>query len=263
LLFGGEVETEVGGHALGLEDIQRLPYVESLRTLECIGNPTGGSLIGTAFWGGVRARDVLAQLRFPPQVSHVFFTAYDGYQTSLPLAQVLHPDTLFATHMNGQPLPPQHGYPLRLLVGGLYAQKMPKWIQRLDFLPADKLGFWESRGWSNTAHVSPHAFFRQPLEGSRLSGTVTLAGMAFGGAAGLAGVDVRFDGGPWSPAQLDPAPAPYVWQAWRFTWTPPSLGRSWLEVRARAKDGQTQSEMDAPRQNGVRALHGIQVEVLA
>jgi DMSO/TMAO reductase YedYZ molybdopterin-dependent catalytic subunit len=102
-------------------------------------------------WVGVRFSD-LAALAMPHQTaSHVLCHAYDGYTTNLPLADALEPDVLLVHRVNGAPLPPEHGGPVRMITPRLYAWKGAKWINRIEFLTADRPGFWEERGYSNSA----------------------------------------------------------------------------------------------------------------
>lgn len=225
-------------------DVQALPQVEQPFTLECINNPAGGALIGTARWGGVRLRDLLAQLRLKPGIRQARLSAWDGYQTSVPLESLLHPDTLLATHMNGEALPLEHGFPMRILIPGLYGQKMPKWLQRIEFIAYDFRGYWEQKGYSASGQRQPHAFFVEPPAGSLLRGQTRLAGFAHGGAAPLAAVELRIDGGMWLPARLLPNPHPHAWTGWLLDWEAPAAGSVLLEVRAINAAGELQAMDD-------------------
>ena len=111
--------------------LRALPAHGETRALMCIGNAAGGDQIGNAVWRGARLADVLAEARVRPEATHLRFETADGYATSVPLAQALDPDALLAYDMNGSPLTPTHGYPLRALLPGRYGLKAPKWLTGL------------------------------------------------------------------------------------------------------------------------------------
>jgi DMSO/TMAO reductase YedYZ molybdopterin-dependent catalytic subunit len=98
-------------------------------------------------WEGVRAREVIERARPQPEATHVLVHADHGYTANLPLADLLRENVLFARRNDGEPLPPEHGYPLRLVVPHLYAWKSVKWVRGLEFLPRDVAGFWEKNGY--------------------------------------------------------------------------------------------------------------------
>jgi len=102
-------------------------------------------------WEGVLFRHLLDVVRPKPEASHVLFTSYDGYSTNVPLSVLNHDDVLIAHRWNGQPLTREHGGPARMIVPSLYAWKGAKWVKEIVFLAQDRPGFWEVRGYSNTA----------------------------------------------------------------------------------------------------------------
>lgn len=138
---------------LSLADVRAFPKVESLRTLECIGNPVGGSLIGNVAWGGFEVQSLWDEVGILPAATRAKFEAEDDYTTSVELKWIAQPGVLLVYEINGEPLPKEHGYPLRILMPGLYGQKMPKWIRDIEFINYDHQGYWESRGWSDVASV--------------------------------------------------------------------------------------------------------------
>jgi DMSO/TMAO reductase YedYZ molybdopterin-dependent catalytic subunit len=103
-------------------------------------------------WKGVQFSTVAALVRPLPSAIHVMIHGYDGYTTNLPLEEALKDDVLLVHTVNGQPLPREHGGPVRMITPQLYAWKGAKWIKRIEFLTEDRKGFWELRGYSNTAH---------------------------------------------------------------------------------------------------------------
>lgn len=253
-------------HTLTWEALQQLPKLDTVRTIACINNPNGSEFISTAAWEGVALHQILAGLPIPPEHRYAKLTSADGYQTGLPLSILLHEDTVLAYRMNNQPLPPEHGYPVRLLVGNVYGQKMPKWITQIEFTSTPFKGFWEAYGWSDEAIVQPHAFFTSPTEGNQLRGGAILQGLAFAGARRIAKVEVSADGGDWQAAHLLQPPAANIWTPWYLRWIAPSTGRYHLEVRATDSDGNTQIQrpdpfFKRPQKNGNALIQGITVEV--
>lgn len=130
------------------EDFQKLPQVEDVSDFHCV---TSWSLMDQR-WKGVQFSTLAALARPLPSATHVMTYAYDGYTTNLPLEEALKDDVLLVHTVNGQPLPREHGGPVRIITPQLYAWKGAKWIKRIEFLTEDRKGFWELRGYSNTAH---------------------------------------------------------------------------------------------------------------
>lgn len=263
LTIDGLIEGEP--QVLRWQDLQHLPTVEEIRTVECIGNPLGGHLIGTARWKGILWRDLLRGIRPKPAATHIQFTAGDGYQTAVRLSQLSRGEALLAYEMNGEPLPREHGFPLRLLIAGVYGQKMPKWITRISFIDYPFKGYWESRGWSEDAEVQTHAVITSPRDHAVVSGRVMLHGIAFGGRREIVKVEVRIDSGAWIPAELIKPATPLAWTRWVLEWQPTGAGSYSLEVRATDSSGFTQSaapeEKIGVRQRGSTAIHKIIVRV--
>ena len=217
---------------LSLADVRSYPKVESLRTLECIGNPVGGSLIGNVVWGGFEAQALWDEVGPLPQASRARFEAEDEYTTSVEMKWITQPGVLLVYEMNGEPLPAAHGYPLRILMPGLYGQKMPKWIREIEFIDYDHRGYWESRGWSDVASVQTNSIIQQPQGLERLpQGAVPIFGVAFAGLRRITGVEVRIDEGDWLATELVQADSPLTWTQWAFDW-PANPGRHKIAVRA-------------------------------
>jgi DMSO/TMAO reductase YedYZ molybdopterin-dependent catalytic subunit len=133
---------------LSWDDFQKLPQVEDVSDFHCV---TSWSLMDQR-WKGVQFSTIAALVRPLPSASHVMTYAYDGYTTNLPIEEALKDDVLLVHSVNGQPLPREHGGPVRMITPELYAWKGAKWIKRIEFLTEDRKGFWELRGYSNTAH---------------------------------------------------------------------------------------------------------------
>ncbi|HZR80735.1 MAG TPA: molybdopterin-dependent oxidoreductase [Candidatus Binatia bacterium] len=125
-----------------------LEQVDDTSDFHCV---TGWSRLDIP-WRGVRVATVLALAEPRPSAAYLLCHAYDGYTTNVPLAEALKDDVLLVHSADGQPLPREHGGPVRMITPELYAWKGAKWISRLEILSEDRLGFWERNGYSNTAH---------------------------------------------------------------------------------------------------------------
>jgi DMSO/TMAO reductase YedYZ molybdopterin-dependent catalytic subunit len=145
LVVDGAVETPL---ALGWEDLLALPQADEDADFHCV---TGWSIMDVAF-RGVRFETLAALARPRPDATHVMTYGSDDYSTNLPLAEALKPDVLLVHTVDGQPLAVAHGGPVRIVVPQLWAWKGAKWVNRIEFMTHDKRGYWEIRGYSNTAH---------------------------------------------------------------------------------------------------------------
>ncbi|HUB09349.1 MAG TPA: sulfite oxidase-like oxidoreductase [Myxococcales bacterium] len=145
LVVDGAVEAPV---RLCWKDFLALPQVADTSDFHCV---TTWSKLGIR-WKGVQLGAVLALARPTEAASHLLCHAYDGYTTNLPLEEALKDDVLLAHTADGAPLPLEHGGPVRVITPQLYAWKGAKWIRRLEVTAGDRPGFWERRGYSNTAH---------------------------------------------------------------------------------------------------------------
>ena len=126
---------------LTLPQVKALPPLERTLTLECIENRVGGPAIGNARWRGTTLRSLLERARPRKEARSGLLHAADGYTTGIPLERLLWQDNFLAYEMNGEPLPPAHGYPLRVFFPGKYGMKQPKWLTRIEFLAEHQLGF--------------------------------------------------------------------------------------------------------------------------
>lgn len=236
---------------LTLDDaaVRALPRAEMMRTLECIGNPVGGNQIGNANWAGFWLADVLAQAGVRAEARRARLLAADGYETSVDAARLMEPGVLMAYEMNGEPLTPAHGFPLRIFLPGLYGQKMPKWITQLDFIAdAGHRGYWEQRGWSDEAVVKTNSQIVSPAHISRLPlGDVAIDGVAYAGIRPITRVEIGIESGgnppAWQDATLLPGPSAEVWTQFYHTWRPTAATSYTLYVRATDSDGFRQNEI--------------------
>ena len=145
LTVDGAVQTPL---ELTFADLLALPQVEEAADFHCV---TGWSILDLAL-RGVRLETLLALARPTAEATHLMTHAHDGYSTNLPLEEALKPDVLVVHTVEGAPLTPEHGGPVRIVVPQLYAWKGAKWLSRIEVLTHDRRGYWEIRGYSNTAY---------------------------------------------------------------------------------------------------------------
>lgn len=255
-------------------DVMARPQSDAMRTLECISNLPGGGLIGNATWQGISLRDLLNEAGVKPSARFVTFEAQDEYYTIVPLERAMDERALLVHKMNGQPLSAEHGFPLRVLLVGVYGQKQPKWISRIAVADQNDKGTWEQKGWSNTAAIKVNSRIEAPAYDAQLKRgqRALIAGMAFAGPSGIRRVEVSTDRGQsWLEATLVPGPVPFEktsWTGWYTWWTPAQTGR--YLIQARATDGDGNQQGDEQKQGilagvfpeGTSAVHQVQVSVI-
>ena len=272
----GRVETP---RVYSFADIAALPAVEQETTLLCISYGVGSGLCSNAIWKGVPLPTLLAQAKPKPNVTTVLFRAADGYYETFRFEKAMEPTTLVAYEMNGEPLPQRHGYPLRLIVPGLYGEKNPKWLTRIELLDeADGrlhrrhgCGFYKEQGWGRQGDAIPtHSRFDAPqVSGGRFEApfqigkTAELRGMAFGGDRGISKVEISSDDGEtWDDAEITKPGTRLSWSLWSYQWTPDEEGETGLVVRATDGNGQLQiSEYRDQVPDGATGLHRVQAIV--
>ncbi|ANJ29031.1 oxidoreductase [Agromyces aureus] len=247
LRIHGDVEQEV---VLTWKELLDLPLEESVTTLACVSNEVGGGLIGNAVWLGYPIRELLARAVPSADADMVLSRSIDGFTASTPL-EVLQDDrnAILAVGMNGEPLPAEHGFPVRMVVPGLYGYvSATKWVTELEVTRFDAASaYWTDRGWSERGPVKLSSRIDVPRSGQSLSaGPVVVAGVAWHQHVGVEAVDVQVDDGPWQPATLAAAVSDDTWVQWRFDWDATSGGHT-LRVRATGADG----EVQVSKQQGV------------
>ncbi|TFD81128.1 molybdopterin-dependent oxidoreductase [Cryobacterium fucosi] len=262
LKITGMVENEV---ELTFAELLALPLEESTTTLTCVSNPVGGDLIGNATWLGYPIRLLLARARPLPGADMVLSRSEDGWTASTPL-EVLTDDrnAILAVGMNGVPLPLEHGYPVRMVVPGLYGYvSATKWLVELDVTRFDReTAYWTSRGWTERGPVKLSSRIDVPRAGSRVTaGPVTVAGVAWSQHVGIRSVQVQVDDGPWDDATLADAISADTWRQWSWQWTAPA-GRHTLRVRATDAAGLVQTSVVRDVvPDGATGLHRVPVTV--
>jgi len=271
-------ELAVGGHVrkplrLTLDRIQSRPATTLAVTLECAGNgrarlmprplsqPWLGEAVGTAEWTGTSLAAVLDEAGLVDGAAEVVFTGLDRgiqggvdqfYERSLPLAEAMREEVLLVYAINGQPLPPQHGFPLRLIVPGWYGMTHVKWLRSITVIDREFAGFQQASAYHYrttegdpgvpVTRMLPRALMLPPGVPDFMSrtrfvdpSTVVIEGRAWSGCAPITSVDFSSDGGEsWVAAALEDSVSPYAWRRWSIQWDARRMGD--FELCARASD---------------------------
>ena len=245
-------------------DLLRMPLTEADITLVCVSNEVGGGYNGNAQWLGVPLAGLLRRAGVRAGADQVLSAATDGMTISTPVAAIMDtPNALLAVGMNGQPLPVAHGFPARMLVPGLYGYvSATKWVTRLTLTTfARQQAYWTQRGYAAQAPIKTESRIDMPKPLALVkAGPVTVAGVAWAPARGIARVEVSVDGGRWRPAQLASGGID-TWRQWRQTWNA-TPGVHQLQVRATDKTGATQPSRRAnPVPSGASGWNSVVVTV--
>ena len=257
---------------LSYADIRKLPKIDQMLTLECISNPPDGTAISNAVWTGVRLRLLLEQARVKRGARFVAMRGADGYHTVLPIDELMREENFLPYLMNGVPLPPEHGYPLRIFIPGKYGMKQPKWLTELEFADHEIPGYWEVRGWSDTCWRKVNSgFFSPRVEGglmsifdkkAKVTAPVDIYGWALAGPSGIKRVEVSTDdGATWRDAQLVENSSRYVWTVWKYRFAPPAPGDFMIRVRATDGDGIAQPPADPQTGSGMSGQARLAIEM--
>ncbi|MCX5562374.1 molybdopterin-dependent oxidoreductase [Streptomyces sp. NBC_00038] len=250
---------------LTYEQLLARPMVERYITLACVSNEVGGELIGNARWLGVPIKDLLDEVEPEGGADQVVSRSVDGYTAGTPTAALRDGrDALLAVGMNGEPLPVEHGFPVRMVVPGLYGYvSATKWLTELELSRfSDFSAYWVRRDYAALAPVKTQSRIDTPAAGKRLEqGLVMVAGVAWAQHRGVSVVEVRVDDGPWQQAQLAAVPSVDTWRQWSWPWqaTP---GKHRLQVRATDNTGQVQTgRVHKPLPDGATGRHTIELTV--
>jgi DMSO/TMAO reductase YedYZ molybdopterin-dependent catalytic subunit len=286
---------------LGLDELRARPAVTMPVTFECAGNgralfetravsqPWLLEAVGTGEWTGTPLAPLLREAGPPPDTLEVLFTGLDrgiegeqeqAYERSLPLAEAMRDEVLLVYEMNGQPLLPQHGAPVRLLVPGWYGMTNVKWLSRIGALPRphggyqnavsyrirasdDEEGRAVSRMRVRSLIVPPGIPSFPERERVLAPGPVELEGRAWSGSGPIERVEVSVDGcASWETARVEPSPSPSAWHRWAFEWTA-TPGEHEVASRATDATGATQPIQPEFNLGGYEnnAVHRVQVTV--
>jgi DMSO/TMAO reductase YedYZ molybdopterin-dependent catalytic subunit len=262
LRIHGMVDREI---RLSYDELLRRPLLERWITLCCVSNEVGGNLISNARWLGARLPDLLREAGISPDSDQLLLTSFDGMTIGAPAKVVMDGrDALLAVGMNGAPLPLEHGFPVRVVVPGLYGYVSAcKWVVDIKATTfAAERAYWITGGWAQQNAIKLESRIDTPRSGARIAAgrPVAVAGAAWDQHVGVSAVEVQVDDGPWRRARLAAVPSSDTWRQWIVVWTPPRTGGYRLRVRATDSAGNPQIEQHAdPFPSGATGLHTITV----
>ena len=253
---------------LSFDDLLARPQVERYITLSCVSNQVGGDLVGNALWQGVLLRDILEEAGLQAGAEQLASKSVDGWTCGTPVEVIMDGrDAMLAIAMNGEPLPALHGYPVRMVVPGLFGYvSATKWVTDMRLTRWEDFdGYWIPRGWSKLGPVKTMARIDTPRNGnSRALNETVIGGVAWAVHRGVQGVQVRFedaDGdagpGPWLDAELGGVPSNDTWVQWMYRYDG-EPGK--YVIQARAIDGDGEPQPEEPRSvapDGAQGYHRI------
>ncbi|MFG2518064.1 molybdopterin-dependent oxidoreductase [Streptomyces sp. NPDC048527] len=255
---------------LSFGDLLRMPLIERDITLACVSNEVGGPYVGNARWIGVRLADLLAASGVRPPskggpADQLVARSVDGMTIGSPVEDVMDGrDAMLALGMNGEPLPFAHGFPVRMLVPGLYGYVSAcKWIEDIELTTFDAYDpYWVRRDWARKAPVKTQSRIDTPKPFARpKTGSVMVAGVAWAQHRGIDKVEVRVDDGPWERATLAAEDTRDTWRQWSYAWRATSGGHT-LTVRATDRTGETQTvKRTRTIPDGASGRHSVVVTV--
>ncbi|ROS75075.1 DMSO/TMAO reductase YedYZ molybdopterin-dependent catalytic subunit [Curtobacterium sp. PhB130] len=248
LRIHGAVEHEI---ELTWDGLLALPLEEHMATLSCVSNEVGGGLIGNALWLGYPIRHLLAKAAPTGDADMVLSRSIDGFTAGTPL-DVLQDDgtaALLAVGMNGDPLPAEHGFPVRMVVPGLFGYvSATKWVTEMEVTRfADAQGYWTPRGWSERGPVKLESRIDTPANGAtvQVGDRVPIAGVAWQPHTGVKAVQVKVGAEDWQDAELADSVSADTWRQWVYRWTA-TKGSHEVQVRAVSTDGEVQTSVQRP-----------------
>lgn len=262
LRIHGMVDREV---TLNWSELTSRPLIERPVTMTCVSNEVGGPYLSTANFTGVLLADILKQAGVPQGADQVYTTSVDGWTCGTPTATLVDParQAMLVIGMNGEPLPIEHGFPVRMVVPGLYGfVSGTKWITDMEFTTFDaKQAYWLQRGWGQRAPIKTMSRIDSPGPFERVGPNTPITGVAWAQTRGIEKVEVRLDHGQWRPAELSTEVNVDTWRMFRLRdrWEP---GAHVAEVRATDKTGYTQTaDRAAPIPDGATGWHSVQFTV--
>ncbi|MGW1963852.1 sulfite oxidase [Streptomyces sp. NPDC001935] len=252
------------------DDLLHRELIERNITLTCVSNEVGGPYVGNARWTGVRLADLLAECGVRPPsrggpADQLVARSVDGMTIGSPVEELMDGrDAMLALGMNGEPLPFQHGFPVRMVVPGLYGfVSACKWIEDIELTTFDSYDpYWVKRGWARRAPIKTESRIDTPKPFARpKSGTVMIAGVAWAQHRGIEKVEVRIDDGPWQKAHLAAEDTRDTWRQWSMPWKATRGGHT-LTVRATDRTGAVQTEKRTRTiPDGASGRHSVVVTV--
>jgi DMSO/TMAO reductase YedYZ molybdopterin-dependent catalytic subunit len=262
LRIHGMVDEEV---TVTWDELLALPLDESVTTLTCVSNEVGGDLIGNAVWLGYPLRELLARANPTVDADMVLSRSIDGFTASTPLEALTDDrNAILAVGMNGEPLPVEHGFPVRMVVPGLYGYvSATKWVTELEVTRFDRAtSYWTDRGWGERGPVKLQSRIDVPRRSTSLSaGDTVIAGVAWQQHVGVSGVEVQVDDGPWQKAKLASPISDDTWVQWSLAWNADE-GSHRIRCRATGAGGDVQTEREqGVLPDGATGWHTVEVTV--
>lgn len=263
---------------LTMAELKKMPHVDLVSVVECAGNGRGfyqphvsgtqwtfGS-VGNGRWTGVRLKDVLAKAGVKDTAKHVLFDGADvplgkmeDFRRTITIEKAMDPDTLLAFGMNGQDLPVQHGFPLRLIPPGWAGDSWVKWVTHIEVLDHEFEGFWMKSAYRHplkpvapgasvdasqmvpVTDINVKSAIASPLAGALPLAATKISGAAWSNGSPVTAVDVSVDGGKtWNHATLGKDLGRYSWRLFEFSWNPRAEGEYTIMSRARNAAGAVQ-----------------------
>ncbi|MAT44998.1 MAG: molybdopterin-binding oxidoreductase [Anaerolineaceae bacterium] len=248
---------------LSIEDIRSRPKHSQYITLSCISNKVGGDLISASLWAGIRLKDLLEEAGLQTGAGELAIESVDGFYESVSIEDMMDPRTLLVYEMNGQPLPQEHGYPLRIYIPNRYGMKQPKWITHMEVIKGEGDGYWVDRGWSEEAFVRLTSVIDEISISENGNGMLLAGGIAYAGARGINKVEIKVDDGSWQEAELRVPPlSDLTWVQWRYETQDITPGEHVATVRAYDGNGDPQiMEVNPPHPSGATGYDTFTFEV--
>ncbi len=241
LRIHGMVDKEI---TINYADLLARPLIERMVTLTCVSNEVGGDLAGNAVWQGALIRDLLKEAGPSADADMVMSRSADGFSVGTPLSVLLESDrdAIFAVTMNGAVLPFEHGFPVRMVVPGLYGfVSATKWVVELELTRFDKAtSYWTDRGWSPMGPIKTASRIDVPTAFQKIpAGKFAIGGVAWAQHRGIASVEVQVDNGDWQPAKISTEATKDTWRQWAYVWDAVP-GQHTIQVRATDETGAVQ-----------------------
>ena len=246
------------------DELMKMPMIEHDVTLTCVSENVGGPYIGNARWEGTRLADVLRRAGIQSGADQIVMRDVNGMTIGVATEPVMDGRaSLLAVGMNGQPLPQAHGFPVRVVVPGLYGYVSAcKWVVDMELTTFGAFdAYWVHRGWSQQALIKTESRIDVPKTGTSLAaGKATIAGVAWAQHRGIEAVEVNIDG-TWYRAKLAAQDTIDTWRQWYYIWDA-AAGAHTIKVRATDRTGHTQTAVvHQTEPNGATGYHTIQVTV--
>lgn len=263
LTIDGDVDNEL---TITWDELLAMDMVERDITMTCVSNGVGGEYVGAARWLGVPLVDLLERAGVGDRADQILSTAVDGFTISTPLEVATDGrDALVVVGMNGEPLPREHGFPVRMIIPGIYGYVgSTKWLTKLTLTTYDdQESYWTERGWATDAPVKISSRIDVPRAGATLSsGETVIAGVAWAQQRGVAKVEIQIDGGDWVEAELGPDAGVDYWRQWFYRW---DADGGYHSFTVRATDGNGDLQTDVQMRSfpeGSSGLHtrGVTIE---